>query len=228
MVWKFSQILLLQQLWLILPKPFGVQAMDLNIQPLCSWLTHTVHMMSPSRCHFQQLQAGFSLYTDCRFVIQSEKVLSIEICPLLFLLLQSSLVLRSPPLSLLMLAKLLLQLAGVSVAVVLFALMRQAREWELDNSLPSIVACIGANLRLPVPFFALAVGPLLMYFSITVFSTETSPSLISFLGLSIICYIFANGAVALLAYICSAVFYTGAFCHSFIKVRYALWHIGVS
>ncbi|CAM6043491.1 unnamed protein product [Sphagnum compactum] len=120
-----------------------------------------------------------------------------------------------------------LQLAGVSVAVVLFALMRQAREWELDNSLPSIVACIGANLRLPVPFFALAVGPLLMYFSITVFSTETSPSLISFLGLSIICYIFANGAVALLAYICSAVFYTGAFCHSFIKVRYALWHNGM-
>ncbi len=187
-----------------------------------------MHMMSPSRCHFQQLQVGFSLYTDYRFVIQSEKVLSIEICPLLFLLLQSSLVLRSPPLSLLMLAKLLLQLAGVSVAVVLFALMRQAREWELDNSLPSIVACIGANLRLPVPFFALAVGPLLTYFSITVFSTETSPSLISFLGLSIICYIFANGAVALLAYICSAVFYTGAFCHSFIKVRYALWHIGVS
>jgi hypothetical protein len=62
-------------------------------------------------------------------------------------------------------------------------------------------------------------GPILLYFSITIFGTETCPSLISFMGISIICYLFANGAVALLAYISCAVFYSTAFCHSFIRVR---------
>ncbi len=111
------------------------------------------------------------------------------------------------------------QLAGLSVAVVLFALMRQARAWELNDPLPSIVTCIESNLRLPLTFFALGMGPILLYFSITIFGTETCPSLISFMGISIICYLFANGAVALLAYISCAVFYTTAFCHSFIRVR---------
>ncbi|KAH9562192.1 hypothetical protein CY35_05G059400 [Sphagnum magellanicum] len=113
-----------------------------------------------------------------------------------------------------------LQLAGLSVAVVLFALMRQARAWELNDPLPSIVTCIESNLRLPLTFFALGMGPILLYFSITIFGTETCPSLISFMGISIICYLFANGAVALLAYISCAVFYTTAFCHSFIRVRW--------
>ncbi len=54
MVWKFCQILQLQQLWLILPKPFGVQAMDLNIQPLCSWYN----------CHNTQLNMLRVLWED--------------------------------------------------------------------------------------------------------------------------------------------------------------------
>ena len=97
------------------------------------------------------------------------------------------------------------QIAGLSVAVVLFALMRQARAWEVENSVPSFISCMEANFRLPVPFFAVTVGPLLVYFITSVFGTERKPSLSSFVGVSLACYLFANGTVVLLAHLCNAV-----------------------
>lgn len=98
-----------------------------------------------------------------------------------------------------------MQIAGLSVAVVLFALMRQARAWEVDNTVPSFLSCMEANFRLPLPFFAATLGPILVYFFIDVRGTEKQPSLSSFLGVSLACYLFATGAVALLVYLCSAV-----------------------
>ncbi|KAG0570658.1 hypothetical protein KC19_6G178400 [Ceratodon purpureus] len=98
-----------------------------------------------------------------------------------------------------------LQIAGLSVAVVLFGLMRQARAWEVENTVPSFLSCMEANFGLPIPFFAVTVGPLLVYFIISVFGTERKSSLSSFVGVSLACYLFANGAVALLAHLCSAV-----------------------
>jgi glycosylphosphatidylinositol deacylase len=97
------------------------------------------------------------------------------------------------------------QIAGLSVSVILFALMRQARAWEVENSVPSFLSCMEANFRLPVPFFSITVGPLLVYFIISVFRTERKSSLSSFTGVSLACHLFANGAVALLALLCSAV-----------------------
>jgi len=97
------------------------------------------------------------------------------------------------------------QIAGLSVAVVLFALMRQARAWEVDNTVPSFILCMEGNFGLPVSFFFVTVGPLLVYFSLAVLGTERQPSLSSFLGVSLACYLFANGVVALLVYLCSAV-----------------------
>lgn len=98
-----------------------------------------------------------------------------------------------------------MQIAGLSVAVVLFALMRQARAWEVENTVPSFISCMEANFRLLGPFFAVTVGPLLVYFIISVFGTERKPSLSSFVGVSLACYLFVNGTVALLAHLCSAV-----------------------
>lgn len=115
-----------------------------------------------------------------------------------------------------------LQIAGLSVAVVLFALMRQARAWELDNPVPSFLTCMEANFSLPLPFFTLTVGPLLVYFTMTVLGTERRPTLTSFLGVSLACYLFANGVVALIAYLSSAVLHTAASLQSCYKSRCVL------
>lgn len=58
---------------------------------------------------------------------------------------------------------------------------------------------------LPVPFLAVTLGPILVYFSIVDFGSERRPTLSSFLGVSLACYLFANGTLALLAYLCNAV-----------------------
>lgn len=117
-----------------------------------------------------------------------------------------------------------MQIAGLSVAVVLFALMRQARAWEVDNTVPSFISCMEANFGLPVAFSAVTVGPLLVYFSISVLGTETQPSLSSFLGVSLACYLFANGAVALLVYLCSAVLSLAYSLQAWYFSRYSIFH----
>lgn len=103
-----------------------------------------------------------------------------------------------------------------------FALMRQARAWELDNPVPSFLTCMEANFSLPLPFFTLTVGPLLVYFTMTVLGTERRPTLTSFLGVSLACYLFANGVVALIAYLSSAVLHTAASLQSCYKSRCVL------
>lgn len=105
------------------------------------------------------------------------------------------------------------------MAVVLFALMHQARAWELDQNIPSVVSCIEANLRLPLPLLVLALGPLLVYYVISLFGTETPPPLISFLGISMVCYFFATGIVSLVAIISSTIFQTASFFQVFFKLR---------
>jgi glycosylphosphatidylinositol deacylase len=79
-----------------------------------------------------------------------------------------------------------LQVTGLTVAAVLFALMRQARAWELDLMVPSVVSCIEANLRFPLPLLLLAPGTSVIYYLCSLFGTETPPPLISFLGVSLL------------------------------------------
>jgi glycosylphosphatidylinositol deacylase len=111
------------------------------------------------------------------------------------------------------------QVTGLTVAAVLFALMRQARAWELDLMVPSVVSCIEANLRFPLPLLLLAPGTSVIYYLCSLFGTETPPPLISFLGVSLVCYIFANGVVALLAIVSSIIFQAASFIQVFFKLR---------
>lgn len=113
-----------------------------------------------------------------------------------------------------------LQITGLAVAVVLFALMRQARAWELDLMVPSVVSCIEANLRIPSPLLLLAPGLSVVYYLLSIFGTETPPPLISFVGVSLVCYIFANGVVALLAVISSVIFEAASFIQVFFKLKF--------
>lgn len=84
---------------------------------------------------------------------------------------------------------------------------------------PSVVSCTEANLRFPFPLLLLAPGLSIVYYLRSLIGTETPPPLISFLGVSLVCYIFANGVVASLAIVSSIIFQTASFIQVFFKLR---------
>ncbi|EFJ30370.1 hypothetical protein SELMODRAFT_145414 [Selaginella moellendorffii] len=67
------------------------------------------------------------------------------------------------------------QIGGFMVAVLLYALSRQARAWELDTSFPSLYACLERNFMFPVPFLPLCFGPLFIYFFRTTIGGDIPP-----------------------------------------------------
>jgi hypothetical protein len=101
----------------------------------------------------------------------------------------------------------------------LIALTQHAHAWETNIAFPLIFACIEANLQLPLPFFILALGPLLVYYSLSFFGTETPPPFIVFIGVLLVCYLFANGIIALLVIISFVIFHYAAFIQVFMKLR---------
>ncbi|XP_022873269.1 uncharacterized protein LOC111392216 isoform X1 [Olea europaea var. sylvestris] len=115
------------------------------------------------------------------------------------------------------------QISGLSVAVVFFALMRQARSWEVDLPMPSLLSAVESNLIIPAPFLFLAVMPIFfaLLFS-CLFSLQVPPT-ISFIVVSILCYVFANGAVIMIISISQFVSHIVASAHVFIKKRWQAW-----
>lgn len=116
-----------------------------------------------------------------------------------------------------------LQIAGFSVAILLFVLMQQARAWELDQPVPSVLASMEYNLTFPCPFFLLSMIPLAIYSLLGLLSSETTSSFVSFILVSVACYCFATGAVALLAMGTQIVFYAAASMQVFVKLRCTAW-----
>ncbi|KAH9329928.1 hypothetical protein KI387_002036, partial [Taxus chinensis] len=115
------------------------------------------------------------------------------------------------------------QIIGFVMAILLFTLMRQTRAWELDLPVPSVLSAIESNLRLPLSFSFLALGPLAVYMVLTVFAKEPTPPFASFVIVSLICYTFANGVVVILALITQLFFYSGASMQVFFKRRWQAW-----
>ncbi|XP_058114854.1 GPI inositol-deacylase isoform X2 [Magnolia sinica] len=115
------------------------------------------------------------------------------------------------------------QIIGFLIAVIFFALMRQARAWELNQPLPSLLAAVEANLRMPLSFLLLAVVPLLVSLVISLLTTQPFPPFASFIIVSIICYSFANGSVIILILCSQFVFYVAATVQVFIKLRWQAW-----
>lgn len=115
------------------------------------------------------------------------------------------------------------QIIGFMIAVVFFALMRQARAWELDLTMPSILAAVESNLRLPVPFLLLAVLPPIVCLVLLLLRDETLPPILSFLCVSIACFLTANGFVIILIISSQCVLYIAAILHVFIRKRWQTW-----
>nr|GLL18614.1 uncharacterized protein LOC109180424 isoform X1 [Ipomoea trifida] len=112
------------------------------------------------------------------------------------------------------------QIIGFSIAVIFFALMRQAYAWELDLPIPSLLSAIESNMRLPLPFIPLALAPILLALLLSYLYSQPLPSVISFIITSTVCYLFANGLMVVLITISLSVFYIAATIHAFVKKRW--------
>ncbi|XP_078438846.1 phosphatidylinositol deacylase isoform X2 [Wolffia australiana] len=112
------------------------------------------------------------------------------------------------------------QIIGFVAAVVFFALMRQSHTWDLDLPLPSIMTAVEINLRMPFPFMFFAILPIFMALLLSLFTSQSLPSLPSFTVVSIICYLIANGLLFLLILSTLSVLYLAAFINIFTKKRW--------
>ncbi|XP_020258508.1 uncharacterized protein LOC109834902 [Asparagus officinalis] len=115
------------------------------------------------------------------------------------------------------------QVVGFMMAVVFFALMRQARAWELDLTVPSVLTAIELNLRIPLPFMLLVLLPTTVSLVLSSLTTETFPPVMSFLFVSIACFLIANGSVVILILSSQLVLYAAATLHVFLKRRWQAW-----
>lgn len=103
------------------------------------------------------------------------------------------------------------------IAVVFFALMRQAHAWELDLTLPSILTAVELNLRMPFPLLLLTVLPMIICVVLSFLTEETDPPVMSFLCVSVVCFLIANGSVIILILSSQLVLYMTAILHVYFK-----------
>ncbi|GAB2284964.1 hypothetical protein Dimus_019419 [Dionaea muscipula] len=115
------------------------------------------------------------------------------------------------------------QIVGFSLAVVLFALTRQARAWEHDMPIPSMLTAVDCNIRLPLPFLLMTVVPISLALLISLLKSEPLPSLPSFIAVSLGCYMVANGFIIMLILISQLIFYVAAVLHVFFRTRCQVW-----
>ncbi|XP_066397199.1 uncharacterized protein [Miscanthus floridulus] len=119
------------------------------------------------------------------------------------------------------------EILGFMVAIMFFGMMRQTSAWECDSSVPSILSAIESNLGLLKAFTFLCFMPILVFFAFLIFTTEQKPPLGTFLLVTIICYIVANGFAILLILSSKLFLYAVAILHVFIKRRWQSWGNGV-
>ncbi|KAL5981930.1 hypothetical protein ACLOJK_015997 [Asimina triloba] len=111
------------------------------------------------------------------------------------------------------------QIIGFSVAVIFSALMQQARAWELDLPLQSLLAAVESNLRVSLYFLLVAVVPLFASLIISLLTSQSLPPLASFIVISMLCYVFANGSMLILILCSQLIFYIAATVQVLIKLR---------
>ncbi|CAN6195364.1 unnamed protein product [Urochloa humidicola] len=119
------------------------------------------------------------------------------------------------------------EILGFMVAIMFFGLMRQSSAWECDSSVPSILSAIESNLGFPKPFMLLCFTPTLLFLAFLFFTREQKPPFGTFLLVTMICYIVANGFTILLILSSKLFLYSAAILHVFIKRRWQSWGDGV-
>ena len=97
--------------------------------------------------------------------------------------------------------------------------MRQSSAWERDCSVPSILSAIETNLKLSSPWMFLCFTPILLFLAFLFFTTGQNPRFGTFLFVTVICYIVANGFTILLILCSKLILYVVAILHVFLKRR---------
>uniref|UniRef100_A0ACD5Y3E2 Uncharacterized protein n=1 Tax=Avena sativa TaxID=4498 RepID=A0ACD5Y3E2_AVESA len=118
------------------------------------------------------------------------------------------------------------EILGFMIAVVLFGLMRQSSAWERDCSVPSILSAIETNLKLSSPLMFLCFMPILLFLAFLFLTTGQNPRLGTFLFVTVICYIVANGFTILPILSSKLILYVAAILHVFFKRRWQSWEDG--
>ncbi|XP_008466394.1 uncharacterized protein LOC103503813 isoform X2 [Cucumis melo] len=115
------------------------------------------------------------------------------------------------------------QIVGFCIVVIFFALMRQAQAWNHDFPIPSMLAAVESNLRIPFPFFYLVIVPILLSLFLSLLTSQPLPPLTIFTTVSVVCYSFANATVITVILVSQLIFYVMAVVHVFIKTRWQVW-----
>jgi hypothetical protein len=112
-----------------------------------------------------------------------------------------------------------LQILGFMIVVVLFGLMRQSSAWERDCSVPSLLSAVESNLKLSSPLMFLCFAPILLFLAFLLLTTGQNPRFGTFLFVTVICYIVANGFTILLILSSKLILYVAAILYVFVKRR---------
>ncbi|XP_054801795.1 uncharacterized protein LOC129305762 isoform X2 [Prosopis cineraria] len=115
------------------------------------------------------------------------------------------------------------EMVGFSIAIIFFALMRQAYAWDLDLRIPSMLSTMESNLTVLSHLFFLAILPIFFSLFLSFMMSQPIPPLASFISISVICYIFANGLIAILILVSHLLFFVAAVSHIFVKTRWQIW-----
>ncbi|XP_028778530.1 uncharacterized protein LOC114735049 isoform X2 [Neltuma alba] len=115
------------------------------------------------------------------------------------------------------------EIVGFSIAIIFFALMRQAYAWDLDLRIPSMLTAVESNLTVLSHFFFQAILPIFISLFLSLVMSQPIPPFASFISISLICYVFANGLIAILILVSHLLFFVGAVSHIFIKTRWQMW-----
>uniref|UniRef100_A0A8R7UI24 GPI inositol-deacylase n=2 Tax=Triticum urartu TaxID=4572 RepID=A0A8R7UI24_TRIUA len=110
------------------------------------------------------------------------------------------------------------EILGFMIAIILFGLMRQSSAWERDSSVPSILSAIETNLK-PKPLMFLCFTPILLFLAFLFFTTQQNPRFGTFLFVTVVCYIVANGFTILVTLSSKLILYVAAILHVFAKRR---------
>uniref|UniRef100_A0A1J3D6Y4 GPI inositol-deacylase n=1 Tax=Noccaea caerulescens TaxID=107243 RepID=A0A1J3D6Y4_NOCCA len=111
------------------------------------------------------------------------------------------------------------QIVGFAFTVILYALMRQANQWDHKLSVPPLLSAVDYNLEIPSPFLLLAVVPLLGSLFYPFLVGQSVPPLTSFTVVSLICYLLANAFICVLVIFSKFVFQASALVHTTVKSR---------
>ncbi|KAG0463108.1 hypothetical protein HPP92_021584 [Vanilla planifolia] len=119
------------------------------------------------------------------------------------------------------------QIIGFMVTAVFFALMRQASYWQMDLPLPSILTTVELNLRITRSFLLLVGLPLITSLTLSFLTSHDPPPVLSYVTVSIACYLIANGSVVIVILASQLILYMVAMVHVFTKRRWQAWQENV-